>query len=558
MTNLLLNIDAGTIDWSRAQFALTAIYHWLFVPLTLGLALIMGIVETIYYREQKSLAAGQTDDPTNVNFWRKTAKFWQKLFGINFAMGVATGIILEFEFGTNWSNYSWFVGDIFGAPLAVEGIIAFFMESTFVAVMFFGWKKVSAGFHLASTWLTGLGATISAWWILVANAWMQCPVGCAFNPDTMRNEMVSFLDVALSPFAVSKFCHTVTSAWIIGAIFVVAVSCWYLWKKRETRLAIESIKIGAGVGLVATVLAATTGHVAGQDVAKSQPMKLAAMEALYQGGTDQGLTAIAWVNPLSQPDYMNEESAPLKIEMPYFLSFMATNDFHGYVPGIKELLNGYTTPDGRVEPSIDEKIERGRQAITALSEYRKAKAEGADEASLDAQLSILNENMRYFGYGYIKDKADLVPYIPVNFWAFRTMVGLGCLFILFFGLIVLLTYKIPYLTVITGRLLAAVGLLPESQADNYDLTRLPAWHYWIAIVLLPLGYIASESGWLVAEFGRQPWTIQDMLPTWVAVSDLQSSSVMITFFIFLILFTVLLGVEISILLKQIKKGPERN
>ncbi len=545
MTNLLLNIDASTIDWSRAQFALTAIYHWLFVPLTLGLALIMGIVETIYYRKRDA-------------FWRDTAKFWQKLFGINFAMGVATGIILEFEFGTNWSNYSWFVGDIFGAPLAVEGIIAFFMESTFVAVMFFGWKKVSAGFHLASTWLTGLGATISAWWILVANAWMQCPVGCEFNPDTMRNEMVSFLDVALSPFAVSKFCHTVTSAWIIGALFCLGVSCWYLWKKRETRLAVESIKIGACVGLVATILAAATGHVAGQDVAKSQPMKLAAMEALYKGGTDQGLTAVAWVNPLSQPDYMNEESAPLKIEMPYFLSFMATNDIHGYVPGVKDLLDGYTTPDGKVEPSVDEKIQRGRLAINALKEYREGKKNGQPDSILNSQLSILNSNMKYFGYGYIRNKDDLVPFIPINFWAFRAMVGLGCLFILFFGVILLLTYRIPYLSVITSRLLATVGLLPETEADGYSITRLPAWHYWVAIALIPLGYIASESGWLVAEFGRQPWTIQDMLPTWVAVSDLQSSSVMITFFIFLILFTVLLGVEISILLKQIKKGPDIN
>ena len=554
MTSLLLNIDAGTIDWSRAQFALTAIYHWLFVPLTLGLALIMGIVETLYYRKRKDSASPETDE--DVAFWRRTAKFWQKLFGINFAMGVATGIILEFEFGTNWSNYSWFVGDIFGAPLAVEGIIAFFMESTFVAVMFFGWKKVSAGFHLASTWLTGLGATISAWWILVANAWMQCPVGCEFNPDTMRNEMVSFLNVALSPFAVSKFCHTVTSAWIIGAVFVVAVSCWYLWKKRERRLALESIKIGAAVGLLASLLAATTGHVAGQDVAKAQPMKLAAMEALYQGGTDQGLTAIAWVNPLSQPDYMNEESAPLKIEMPYFLSVMATNDIHGYVPGIKELLNGYTTPDGHVEPSVDEKIERGQQAIAALSAYRKAKAEGADEATLKPLLSILNENMKYFGYGYIRNKADLVPFIPINFWAFRVMVGMGCLFIAFFALILLLTCKIPYLSVITSRLLTSVGLLPETHGDRYDITRLPAWHYWIAIALLPLAYIASESGWLVAEFGRQPWTIQDMLPTWAAVSDLHSSSVIITFLLFLVLFTTMLAVEISILLKQIAKGPE--
>ena len=546
MTNqLLLNIDAGTIDWSRAQFALTAIYHWLFVPLTLGLALIMGIAETIWYR-------------TRDTFWRDTAKFWQKLFGVNFAMGVATGIILEFEFGTNWSNYSWFVGDIFGAPLAIEGIVAFFMESTFVAVMFFGWKKVSAGFHLAATWLTGLGATISAWWILVANAWMQYPVGCEFNPDTMRNEMTSFLDVALSPFAVGKFCHTVTSAWIIGAVFVVAVSSWYLWKKREVKLATKSIRIAAVVGLIASFAAALTGHVSGQQVAKYQPMKLAAMEALYNGGTDQGLTAIAWVSPFEQPKYQRDAEAPLKIDMPYALSIMATDNPHGYVPGINDLLNGYTTPDGHVEPSINEKIERGKKAITALADYRKAKKDGADEATLTPLLSTLKENMPYFGYGYIKDKNDVVPFIPINFWAFRVMVGMGCLFILFFAVIILLSFKIPYLSVITRRLIAVVGLLPETETDSYDMASLPAWHYWLAIILLPLAYIASESGWLVAEFGRQPWTIQDMMPTWVAVSDLQSNSVMLTFIIFLVLFTVLLGVEISILLKQIKKGPDIN
>ena len=507
-SNLFLDIDAGTIDWSRAQFALTAIYHWLFVPLTLGLAVIMGIMETIYYR-------------TREQFWKSTAIFWQKLFGINFAMGVATGIILEFEFGTNWSNYSWFVGDIFGAPLAFEGIVAFFMESTFVAVMYFGWKKVSPGFHLASTWLTGLGATISAWWILVANAWMQYPVGCAFNPDTMRNEMVSFFEVALSPFAVSKFCHTVTSAWIIGAVFCVGVCSWYMMKRREPRLSIESMKIGAAVGLVASLLAAATGHKSAQDVAAVQPMKLAAMEALYDGGNGIGLKVIEG------------------IEVPYALSFMATNDFEGYVPGVNNILNGYTTPDGKVEPSVDEKIERGKKAIAALAAYRKGKKEGAEDTLLNKQLSILNENMPYFGYGYIRDKSEVVPPIAVNFWAFRIMVGAGCLFILFFAVV-----------------LAGAYGWPKQLWRDRSITGLPKWHYWIAIALIPLAYIASESGWLVAEFGRQPWTIQDMLPTWAAVSDLQSSSVMITFFLFLILFTTMLAVEINIMLKQIKKGPQ--
>ena len=516
MTNFLLAVDAGTIDWSRAQFALTAIYHWLFVPLTLGLALIMGIMETCYYRTRK-------------RFWKDTARFWQHLFGINFAMGVATGIILEFEFGTNWSNYSWFVGDIFGAPLAVEGIVAFFMESTFVAVMFFGWKKVSPGFHLASTWLTGLGATISAWWILVANAWMQCPVGCEFNADTVRNEMISFADVALSPFAVMKFCHTVISAWIIGAIFVVGVSCWYLIKKREREMSLQSIKIAAVVGLIASVLAALTGDESAYQVAEKQPMKLAAMEALYEGGTDVGLTAVAWVNPFEQPDFLNEQEAPLRLAMPNMLSFLATRDLHGYVPGIKDLWNGFTRPDGTVEPSFDEKIASGQKAIQALADYRKAKAEGR-EADAKVQAGVLADNFKYFGYGYIKDKQELVPFVPINFWAFRIMVGLGCLFILFFAVVLFLQKK-------------------------KDITKY-RWLHIAAIVLVPLAYIASESGWLVAEFGRQPWTIQDMLPVSASVSQLGAGSVALTFFIFLALFTTMLAVEISIMLKQIKKGPE--
>ena len=553
--DLLLTIDAGTIDWSRAQFALTAIYHWLFVPLTLGLAVIMGICETIYYKRRKALDQGKITDQSVVDFWQSTSKFWQRLFGINFAMGVATGIILEFEFGTNWSNYSWLVGDIFGAPLAIEGIVAFFMESTFVAVMFFGWKKVSAGFHLAATWLTGLGATLSAWWILVANAWMQYPVGCEFNPDTMRNEMVSFWEVALSPFAVDKFLHTVISAWIVGAVFCVAVCCWYLLKKRHVELAVKSIRIGAVVGLVAAVGAALTGHKSGQDVAEVQPMKLAAMEALYNGGTEQGLTMVAWVNPIGQPDYANEEEPALRIVLPNALSLMATNTLDGYVPGINDILNGYLKADGTREPSADEKIARGKEAIAALQGYRQAKAAG-DAAEAERQLKTFRANEKYFGYGYVRDKSELVPPIPINFWAFRAMVGLGCLLILFFGLVWVLSFKVPFLSVFSRRLLATLGLMPETQSDVHGATKMPCWLYIAAIVMVPLAYIASESGWLVAEFGRQPWTIQDMLPTWAAVSDLHSGSVMLTFFLFLILFTTMLAVEINIMLRQIKKGPE--
>ena len=510
MENLLLAIDSGTVDWSRAQFALTAIYHWLFVPLTLGLAVVMGIMETCYYRTRKE-------------FWRTATRFWQRLFGINFAMGVATGIILEFEFGTNWSNYSWFVGDIFGAPLAIEGILAFFMESTFVAVMFFGWNKVSAGFHLASTWLTGLGATLSAWWILVANAWMQYPIGCTFNPDTMRNEMTSFLDVALSPFAIDKFTHTITSSWILGAAFTVGVSCWYLLRKRHIELAKESIKVGAAVGLVASLLAGSTGHSSAYMVAQSQPMKLAAMEALYEGGTDQSLTAVAWVNPFEQPDYMNQSEPPMRIAVPNVLSILATKDAHGYVPGVKDIIRGYKKADGTMEPSLKEKQERGRNAIQALKDYRAGKDK-------ESNLKVLEKDMKYFGYGYIKDAKQIVPFIPVNFWSFRIMVGLGCFFILIFAVILFIVYK-------------------------KDITR-PRWLQRVGIALIPLAFIASECGWLVAEFGRQPWTIQDMLPTWAAVSDLSSGGIAFTFFLFLVLFTAMLTAEVSIMCKQIKKGPE--
>ena len=544
-----LSIDPSAIDWARAQFALTAIYHWLFVPLTLGLGLIMAIMETKYYR-------------TGDVFWRRTTQFWQRLFGINFAMGVATGIILEFEFGTNWSNYSWFVGDIFGAPLAIEGIVAFFMESTFVAVMYFGWEKVSKGFHLASTWLTWIGATISAWWILVANSWMQYPVGCTFNPDTMRNEMTSFLDVALSPFAIDKFCHTVTSAWIIGAVFVVAVSSWYLLKKRaaERELALKSLRIGAIVGLIASVLAAITGDESAYKVAEVQPMKLAAMEALYNGGNDVSLTAVAWVNPFEQPNYAEEEEAPLRIAIPYGLSILATRSLHGYVPGVNDILKGYTREDGIVEPSAKEKMERGRQAISDLATYRELsrQLEGSDDCNMTEEqyryselrdlhwnlLEVterLEENFPYFGYGFIKDEAELVPYIPINFWAFRIMVGFGSLFILFFAYILFLSWK------------QKGPFAPAS--FNSKLSTFNSALLWFAILLVPCAYICSESGWLVAEFGRQPWTIQDMLPVSASVSDIGSSAVALTFWLFLLLFTAMLAVEINIMLKQIKKGP---
>ena len=493
------SIDTSLIDWSRAQFALTAMYHWLFVPLTLGLAMIMGIMETVYYK-------------TGSVFWKNVTQFWQKIFGINFAVGIATGIILEFEFGTNWSNYSMFVGDIFGAPLAIEGILAFFMESTFVAVMYFGWNKVSKKFHLASTWLTGVGATISAWWILVANSWMQYPVGMQFNPDTVRNEMVDFFAVAFSPMAVVKFFHTVMSGWVLGAIFVVGVSSWYLLKKRHVEFAKASIKIGATFGIVASLIVALTGDISGVQIAKLQPMKMAAAEGLEDGGNGVSFTVVG------------------DIKIPKMLSILATHDIDGYVPGINNLLNGgYKLANGETALSAEEKIERGKKAIVALANYRKAVKENDAAAKADAK-KILDENMPYFGYGYIKDPKSLVPPVGLTFWSFRIMVGLGGFFILLF-IVVWWCHR----------------------RNKYQ--NMP-WLQKVALWTIPLGYIACQAGWIVAEVGRQPWAIQDMLPVNAAISKLQTGSVQLTFFIFLILFTIMLIAEICIMVKSIKKGPE--
>jgi cytochrome d ubiquinol oxidase subunit I len=474
-------------------------YHWIFVPLTLGLAVIMGVMESLYVR-------------TRDDRWRRTARFWMRLFGVNFAVGVATGLILEFEFGTNWSNYSWFVGDIFGAPLAIEGIIAFFMEATFVAVMYFGWGKVSKGFHLAATWLTGIGATISAWWILVANAWMQHPVGMEFNPDTVRNEMVDFWAVALSPVAVSKFFHTVLSGWVLGAVFVVGVSCWYLLRKREVRFALDSIRVAATLGLASALLVALTGDVSGVQMAREQPMKLAAAEGLTEGGRGVGFTIVG------------------DLKIPNMLSILATHDVDGYVPGINNLLRGdYPLPGGGDALSVTEKMRRGRIALAALGAYRQAHEAGDEQLAAQARRT-LELNIDYLGYGYIKRPGRLVPPLSLTFWSFRIMVGLGGYFILFFAFVLWL--------------------------QKHHRLQGVKWLHRVALFTIPLAYIAGQAGWVVAEVGRQPWAIQDMLPVEAAISHLSTGAVQTTFFLFLVLFTLMLAAEVNILCKLIRKGPE--
>ena len=486
------------VVWSRIQFAMTAAYHWLFVPLTLGLAVVMAVMETLYVVKKDE-------------FWKKAAQFWIKLFAINFAVGIATGIILEFEFGTNWSNYSWFVGDMFGAPLAIEGILAFFMEATFFAVMFFGWNKVSPKFHLASTWLTGIGATISAYWILVANGWMQNPVGTTFNPETVRSEMASaaaFWEVITNPVAVSKFCHSVTSGWVTGGIFVVGVSAWYLLKNRHVEFARKSMLVGAIVGLVGSGAVMLSGDSSGVHAAEFQPMKLAAAEGLRDGGNGAAFTIVPG------------------IQVPHMLSLLATHDWNGYVPGINDILNGYTDNDGNVIPSVEDKMIMGRTALDALAVYRKT-----DDPVLKAEAkALLEANVQYMGYGHLSRPEDVVPPVGVVFWAFRFMIGLG--------------------------MLIALVLLLSLIAIWKDKLGAWKWLLWASILCIPLVYICGQSGWVVAEVGRQPWTIQGLLPVNVAISSLSAGAVKTTFFIFLAVFALFLAIEIRIMIRAIGKGPE--
>lgn len=508
------------VDWSRWQFALTAIYHWLFVPLTLGLSLIVAVMESLYLK-------------TKSGKWLAATKFWMTLFGINFAIGVATGLILEFEFGTNWSNYSWFVGDIFGAPLAIEGLVAFFMEATFVAVMFFGWGKVSPRFHLASTWLTWLGASISALWILVANAWMQYPVGMQFDPAQMRNVMDNFWAL-FSGIAVNKYMHAVFSGWALSGVFVIGVSCWLLMKKRNQPFALRSIKVGGWIGLAGLLLTMWTGDGSAVEVTKHQPMKLAAMEGLYHGSTSQSIVAAGIVNPHKTWDN-DEDEYLFDIAIPYGLSILAKHDPSAFVPGIADIVNGVDineNGDTVNTVSYQERIRLGKLSHDALRAYDIARA-NHDEDAMAKAAEDLKSYYPYFGYGYFDSVDEAIPPVAVTFYAFRVMVILGSYFLLFFIVALFAAYR-------------------------KDWLQRHKWLQWIAIVSVPFMWLCSEAGWMVAEVGRQPWTVQDLLPTKAAISEISSASVITTFWMFAVIFTVLLVAEVSIMLKQINKNSQKN
>lgn len=511
MTNEITT--ASLVEWSRWQFAMTAIYHYMFVPLTLGLSFLLAVMETYWVR-------------TGKEEWLRATKFWMKLFAINFAIGIATGLILEFQFGSNWSNYSWFVGDIFGAPLAIEGLFAFFLEATFFAVMFFGWNKVSKGFHLTATWMVFIGSNISALWILVANAWMQNPVGMEFNPLTARNEMVDFWAVLFSPTAISKFFHTVTSAYTLSACFVIGVSTWFIMKKRNLELARKSIIIASVFGIFSILATIYTGDKSAQDVTRTQPMKLAAMEGLNKGTDGVGLTVVGILTDSDQLPTTRMKETKYAIVLPKMLSFLGYRNTDAFIPGISDILDGYTSYEGKTFPSLEQRMANGRTAIEALKGYKQAVKEKNDSLATQ-ELQALRANYPDFGYGYLESPYDAIPPVPLVFYSFRIMVGLGVIFMFLF-------------------------IFSWWYAQKRKFEKLRFFPY-IAIICVPLAYIASQCGWIVAEVGRQPWVVQDLMPTNIAVTRIASGWVVTTFWMFALLFTVLLIAEIKIMFTQIKK-----
>ena len=509
---MIEQIDLTMVNWARATFALTAMYHWIFVPLTLGLSFICAFFESIYVK-------------TGDEQWKKLTRFWMTLFGINFAIGVATGIILEFEFGTNWSNYSWMVGDIFGVPLAIEGLLAFFLEATFFAVMFFGWNRVSKRAHLFSTWMVAIGSNLSAVWILVANGWMQNPVGMMFNPDSARFEMVDFWAIVSSPVAISHFVHVTSSAFLYASLFVVAISSWYLLKKRHILFAKRSLTVACTFGLLASLFVAYTGDEHAYHTANVQPMKLAAMEGLYHGEAPAGLVAAGMLNFSKEPGD-DQDAFIFKVEIPMVLSLLANRDINSFVPGIDDLVYGNAAENVM---GVEEKMGYGKLAVSSLADYKAAQKTGDQLAAANA-LTLFEKNSDYLGYGYLETAEEAVPYVPLIFYSFRVMVGLGTFFIMLF--------------------LAYLYLLYRDQLDKQPIVLR------VGVISFLLGLVAHEAGWIVTEVGRQPWAIQDLLPVTVARSNLDSGTVEVTFFMFLILFTALLIAELRIMTKQISIGPE--
>ena len=504
-------MDIDVVELSRLQFAMTAMYHFLFVPLTLGLSILVAIMETVYVM-------------TNRPIWRQMTKFWGTLFGINFVLGVATGITMEFQFGMNWSYYSHYVGDIFGAPLAVEGLMAFFLEATFVGLFFFGWDKLSKTAHMIVAWLVALGSNFSGLWILIANGWMQNPVGAQFNPDTMRMEMTSFFDVVFNEVAQAKFVHTVSAGYVTASVFVLGVSAWYLLKNRHIELARRSIAIAASFGLASALSVVVLGDESGYSASHTQKMKLASIEAMWETHD-----APAPFTLVGFPDKEARETH-YAIEIPWAMGLIGTRSLTEEIPGINDLVD-----------QAEEKIRSGLIAYDALMTIRTERDNTPSDVRVAFEDHSADLGFAFLLKRYVDDPRtatdeqivmaanDTIPGVAPLFWAFRIMVGLG------FSFIAVMAY------------FAVMASLKGMQ--------FPRWALRLAVLIIPTPWLAAELGWFVAEFGRQPWTVDGVLPTALSASHLSVADLLITLAGFVTFYTVLFIIEMGLMLKYIRKGP---
>jgi cytochrome d ubiquinol oxidase subunit I len=501
--------DVLLVDLSRLQFALTALYHFLFVPLTLGLSILIAMMETVYVMTRRTI-------------WRDMTKFWGTLFGINFVLGVATGITMEFQFGMNWAYYSHYVGDVFGAPLAIEGLMAFFLEATFVGLFFFGWDRLSARAHMIVTWLMALGTNFSALWILIANGWMQNPVGSAFNPDTMRMEVTDFMAVIFNPVAQAKFVHTVSAGYVCAATFVLGVSAWYLLRGRHVQLAKRSFVIASAFGLASALSVIVLGDESGYALTDNQKMKLAAIEAMWE--TEPAPASFTAFGIPSQSDHETH----FAIRIPWVMGIIGTRSLDKQIAGIDELVTHAET-----------RIRNGITAYDALEKIKADRNDTAARAAFDASSKDLGYALllkrylpdpRQASEQQIKDAAwSTVPYVPLLFFGFRLMVACGFVLAALFALSLWRTSR-------------------ETEA--------PRWLLRAALLAIPLPWIAVEVGWFVAEFGRQPWIIDGVLPTFLATSELGVTDLLLTIAGFTLVYGVLAVIEVKLMLAAIRKGPE--
>jgi cytochrome bd ubiquinol oxidase subunit I len=497
------------VDLSRLQFALTAMYHFIFVPLTLGMTFILAIMESVYVMTGNSI-------------YKDMVKFWGKLFGINFALGVTTGLTMEFQFGTNWSYYSHYVGDIFGAPLAIEGLMAFFLESTFVGLFFFGWDRLTRVQHLAVTWLVAIGSNLSARWILIANGWMQNPVGAEFNYQTMRMEVTNFSQVIFNPVAQVKFVHTVSAGYVTGAMFVLAISAYYLLKRQDMAFAKRSFAIASAFGLASVISVIILGDESGYEIGDVQKMKLATMEAEWETQTPPASFTL-----LGFPDQEKEQTLGA-IKIPYALGLIATRSISEPVLGIKDL-----------RARARERIVNGMHAYELLIQLKA----GQDTPQIRAAFEAVKKDL---GYGLLLKKytdnvidasptqidqaaKDTTPKVAPIFWSFRIMVACG------FVMLIIFAY--------------AFWLSTKHKMQN------PRWFLRVALWSLPLPWIACETGWFVAEYGRQPWSIAEILPTRLAASTLTSTQVWTSLIGIILFYTVLLVIEMYLMIRFSKQGP---